>query len=74
MDAVSLPLVVGDLETAYRQLATGGEVGLPAKTTAFRDQTSSSTLPAVPCIKQPAQPSLGQIVEMSDYTHVYANP
>jgi amino acid adenylation domain-containing protein/non-ribosomal peptide synthase protein (TIGR01720 family) len=37
MDAVSLPLVTGDLERAYRQLAAGGEARLPAKTTAFRD-------------------------------------
>jgi hypothetical protein len=44
------------------------------QTTAFRDQTNSSALPAVPCTKQPAQPSLGQITEMSDYAHVYANP
>jgi virulence factor Mce-like protein len=44
------------------------------KTTAFRDQTNTSALPAVPCNKQPAQPSIGQIPEMSDYTHIYANP
>jgi phospholipid/cholesterol/gamma-HCH transport system substrate-binding protein len=44
------------------------------KSTAFRDQTSTSALPAVACVKQPQQPSLGQIQEMSDYTHVYANP
>ena len=44
------------------------------KTTAFRDQTDTSTLPSPPCVKQPQQPSLGQITEMSDYTHVYANP
>jgi len=37
MDAVSLPLVTADLETACRQLAAGGEARLPAKTTAFRD-------------------------------------
>jgi phospholipid/cholesterol/gamma-HCH transport system substrate-binding protein len=44
------------------------------KSTAFRDQTSTASLPAVPCNKQPAQPSLGQIPELTDYTHVYANP
>jgi virulence factor Mce-like protein len=44
------------------------------KSTAFRDQTSTSSLPAPPCVKQPQQPSIGQIVDMSDYTHVYANP
>jgi virulence factor Mce-like protein len=44
------------------------------KSTAFRSQTDSSTLPAVPCTKQPAQPSLGQVSESTDYTHVYANP
>jgi phospholipid/cholesterol/gamma-HCH transport system substrate-binding protein len=44
------------------------------KTTAFRDQTSTSSLPSPACNKQPAQPSLGQIPELSDYTHVYANP
>jgi phospholipid/cholesterol/gamma-HCH transport system substrate-binding protein len=44
------------------------------KTSAFRDQTSSSTLPTPACTKQPQQPSLGQVTEMSDYTHVYANP
>ncbi|HET7232355.1 MAG TPA: amino acid adenylation domain-containing protein [Longimicrobium sp.] len=37
IDAVSLPIVTADLETAYRQLAAGGPVRLPAKTTAFRD-------------------------------------
>jgi virulence factor Mce-like protein len=44
------------------------------KTTAFRDQTNTSSLPAPPCKKQPLQPSLGQIPEMTDYMHVYANP
>jgi phospholipid/cholesterol/gamma-HCH transport system substrate-binding protein len=44
------------------------------KSTAFRDQTSTASLPAVPCRKQPAQPSLGQIPELTDFTHVYANP
>jgi phospholipid/cholesterol/gamma-HCH transport system substrate-binding protein len=44
------------------------------KSSAFRDQTSTSTLPATACVKQPQQPSLGQIPELSDYTHVYANP
>jgi virulence factor Mce-like protein len=44
------------------------------KSTAFRDQTSSSSLPAVACSKQAAQPSLGQIPELTDFTHVYANP
>ena len=44
------------------------------KSTAFRSQTNSSALPAPACTKQPAQPSIGQIAEMSDYTHVYANP
>jgi phospholipid/cholesterol/gamma-HCH transport system substrate-binding protein len=44
------------------------------KSTAFSDQANSSALPSVPCNKQPAQPSLGRITEMSDYAHVYANP
>ncbi len=44
------------------------------KSTAFRDQTSTSSLPAVACRKQAAQPSLGQIPELTDFTHVYANP
>jgi virulence factor Mce-like protein len=44
------------------------------KSTAFRDQTSTSALPAVPCRKQAAQPSIGQIPELTDFTHVYANP
>ena len=44
------------------------------KSTAFRDQTDTSTLPAVPCTKQPAQPSIGQVSESTDYTHIYANP
>jgi phospholipid/cholesterol/gamma-HCH transport system substrate-binding protein len=44
------------------------------KSTAFRDQTNTSTLPSPACNKQPAQPSLGQIPELTDYTHVYANP
>jgi phospholipid/cholesterol/gamma-HCH transport system substrate-binding protein len=44
------------------------------KSTAFRDQASTSSLPAVACRKQAAQPSLGQIPELTDFTHVYANP
>jgi hypothetical protein len=44
------------------------------KSTAFGGQTDSSSLPSPACNKQPAQPSLGQIPELSDYTHVYANP
>jgi phospholipid/cholesterol/gamma-HCH transport system substrate-binding protein len=44
------------------------------KSTAFRDETSTSALPTPACNKQPAQPSLGQIPELTDYTHVYANP
>ncbi len=44
------------------------------KSTAFGSQTNSSSLPAPACTKQPQQPSLGQIAQMSDYTHVYANP
>jgi hypothetical protein len=44
------------------------------KTTAFRDETNTSSLPAAACNKQPPQPSLGQIPELTDYTHVYANP
>jgi hypothetical protein len=44
------------------------------KTTAFRDQTNSADLPSPACSKQPAQPSLGRVPELSDYTHVYANP
>jgi virulence factor Mce-like protein len=44
------------------------------KANAFRDQTSTASVPSPACNKQPAQPSLGQIPELSDYTHVYANP
>jgi phospholipid/cholesterol/gamma-HCH transport system substrate-binding protein len=44
------------------------------KATAFGGQTNSASLPAPPCVKQAAQPSLGQIPELTDYTHVYANP
>jgi phospholipid/cholesterol/gamma-HCH transport system substrate-binding protein len=44
------------------------------KSSAFRDQTSTASLPGPPCIDQPAQPSLGQIPQLTDYTHVYANP
>jgi virulence factor Mce-like protein len=44
------------------------------KNNAFRNQTDTSTLPTPACNKQPAQPSLGQIPELTDYTHVYANP
>ena len=40
----------------------------------FGGQTSSTALPSPACTKQPQQPSIGQIAEMSDYTHVYANP
>jgi hypothetical protein len=41
---------------------------------AFRDEASTTALPTPACVKQAAQPSLGQIPELSDYTHVYANP
>jgi len=37
VDTVSLPVIAEDLESAYRQLAAGGEPRLPPKTTAFRD-------------------------------------
>jgi phospholipid/cholesterol/gamma-HCH transport system substrate-binding protein len=40
----------------------------------FREQTSTASLPTPPCTKQAPQPSLGQIQELTDYTHVYANP
>ena len=35
---------------------------------------NTSALPAPACTKQPPQPSIGQIAELTDYTHVYANP
>src|SRR5262249_11894749 len=38
---------------------------------AFTGQNTSAGLPAPACTKQAAQPSLGQIPEMTDYTHVY---
>jgi virulence factor Mce-like protein len=44
------------------------------KNFAFLNGTSTASLPAPACTKQPAQPSLGRIPEMTDYTHVYANP
>jgi virulence factor Mce-like protein len=44
------------------------------KTTAFRDQTGTAALPAVACRKQALQPSLGQIPELTDFLHIYANP
>jgi phospholipid/cholesterol/gamma-HCH transport system substrate-binding protein len=40
----------------------------------FAGQNTSAGLPAPPCTKQPAQPSLGRVSESTDYTHVYANP
>ncbi|MBB4637949.1 non-ribosomal peptide synthetase [Longimicrobium terrae] len=36
VDAISLGLLMADLESAYRQIARGAEVRLPAKTTSFR--------------------------------------
>jgi amino acid adenylation domain-containing protein/non-ribosomal peptide synthase protein (TIGR01720 family) len=36
MDAVSLGIVAADLEAAYRQLAGGGDLHLPKKTTSFQ--------------------------------------
>ncbi|HEV7587202.1 MAG TPA: amino acid adenylation domain-containing protein [Longimicrobium sp.] len=36
IDAVTMGFLAQDLETAYRQLAAGGEVHLPKKTTSFR--------------------------------------
>jgi phospholipid/cholesterol/gamma-HCH transport system substrate-binding protein len=41
---------------------------------AFTGQNTTVGLPQPPCRKQPAQPSLGQVSESTDYTHVYANP
>ncbi|MFL5908144.1 MAG: MlaD family protein [Solirubrobacterales bacterium] len=38
---------------------------------AFKDQLSTAGLPAPACVKQPPQPSIGQIPEMTDYLHVY---
>ncbi|MDX6607052.1 MAG: phospholipid/cholesterol/gamma-HCH transport system substrate-binding protein [Solirubrobacterales bacterium] len=40
----------------------------------FTGQNTSAGLPAPACTKQAQQPSLGQVSESSDYTHVYANP
>jgi phospholipid/cholesterol/gamma-HCH transport system substrate-binding protein len=40
----------------------------------FQGETSTGSLPAPACTKQGPQPSIGRIAEMSDYTHVYANP
>ncbi|HEX8391101.1 MAG TPA: amino acid adenylation domain-containing protein [Longimicrobium sp.] len=36
VDAISLGLLMADLESAYRQIARGNEVRLPPKTTSFR--------------------------------------
>ena len=36
--------------------------------------TTAGSFPSPACTKQAAQPSIGQINESSDYTHVYANP
>ena len=45
------------------------------KQTAFTGQTSTAgSFPAPSCIDQAPQPSIGQIPESSNYTHVYANP
>jgi phospholipid/cholesterol/gamma-HCH transport system substrate-binding protein len=44
------------------------------KKTAFKGQSTTAGLPAPPCNKQPPQPSVGQIPELTDYTHVYRNP
>jgi phospholipid/cholesterol/gamma-HCH transport system substrate-binding protein len=41
---------------------------------AFREQTSTASLPTPPCTTQAPQPSLGRIQELTDYTQVYANP
>lgn len=39
---------------------------------AFTDKnTTAGNFPAPACNKQPAQPSIGQIPELTDYTHVY---
>ncbi|HKB35540.1 MAG TPA: hypothetical protein VKD72_03745, partial [Gemmataceae bacterium] len=40
---------------------------------AFRGQNPSAGIPAPDCKKQPPQPSIGQIADMTDYTHVYSN-
>jgi hypothetical protein len=36
VDTVSWPILLDDLETAYRQVVAGGKVELPAKTTSFQ--------------------------------------
>ncbi|HEX5893640.1 MAG TPA: MlaD family protein [Solirubrobacterales bacterium] len=38
---------------------------------AFTDVLSTAAVPAPPCGKQAAQPSIGQVSETSDYPHVY---
>ena len=40
----------------------------------FAGHDSTASLPSPPCGKQAPQPSIGRIPELSDYTHVYANP
>jgi ABC-type transport system involved in resistance to organic solvents, periplasmic component len=36
--------------------------------------TTAGSFPSPACTKQASQPSIGQISESTDYTHVYANP
>jgi hypothetical protein len=36
--------------------------------------TTAGAFPAPACTKQPPQQSIGQVNELTDYTHVYANP
>ena len=42
---------------------------------AFAGQADTSgSFPSPACTKQGPQPSIGQVSESTDYTHVYANP
>jgi hypothetical protein len=36
--------------------------------------STAGSYPSPPCVKQGTQPSIGQVSESTDYTHVYANP
>jgi phospholipid/cholesterol/gamma-HCH transport system substrate-binding protein len=41
---------------------------------AFREQTSTGSLPTPPCTNEAPQPSLGRVLELTDFTHIFANP
>ena len=76
----SPPGVIADLDpntpsdpdfSARATLDTPENLFNTLKLFAFTDVLSTAAVPAPPCSKQGAQPSIGQVPELTDYLHVY---